>query len=137
MTLDEAWDTVYDNRRGTRPKRAIVPHLSGGPDDMRAEYDFDYRKARLNRFAGRVDKSRLVVTLDPNVSEVFATPEAVNAVLRALIATLPTARSRVIRESGPVRARRNTTNDLLAQARALQRIGRAVRARHGEPLCLL
>lgn len=66
-------------------------------DDMRDEYTFDYSKARPNRFAGRIDKSQLVVTLDPDISEVFTTPESVNAVLRALIATMPgmAARKRV------------------------------------------
>ena len=58
-------------------------------DNMRPEYDFDYRKARPNRFAGRIDKIRLVIALDPDISEVFTTPESVNAVLRALIATMP------------------------------------------------
>lgn len=59
-------------------------------DEVRAEYRFDYSKAKPNRFAARVDKSRLVVALDPDVSKVFNTPDAVNNVLRALIATMPT-----------------------------------------------
>jgi len=45
----------------------------GAADDLRPEYSFDYRKARLNRFAGQVDKSQVVVMLDPDVSEVFTT----------------------------------------------------------------
>lgn len=62
-------------------------------DDIRREYHFDYRKARPNRFA--TGKDRLVVVLDPDLSKVFKTPEAVNAVLRALITTVPrTAKSR-------------------------------------------
>jgi predicted MarR family transcription regulator len=69
-------------------------------DDMRPEYSFDYRKARPNRFAGRIDKSHLVVTLDPDISEVFTTPESVNAVLRALIATMPaTTKPKAVRKS--------------------------------------
>ncbi len=68
-------------------------------DDMRPEYTFDYRTARPNRFAGRVDTSRLVVVLDPDISEVFATPESVNAVLRALISTMPTTKSKRGRKS--------------------------------------
>jgi hypothetical protein len=62
---------------------------SGG--DMRAEYKFDYSTAKPNRFASRVDKNRLVVALDPDVSEVFTSPEAVNKVLRALIDAMPVA----------------------------------------------
>jgi len=57
---------------------------------MRSEYRFDYTQAKPNRFATRVDPSRLVVALDPDVSEVFTTPEAVNKVLRALIDAMPT-----------------------------------------------
>lgn len=60
-----------------------------GPDDLRGEYRFDYRKARPNRFADRTGADTRVVTLDPDVAEVFRTPESVNAVLRALIGTMP------------------------------------------------
>jgi len=58
-------------------------------DDLRPEYEFDYRKAQPNRFAGRGDRERLVVVLDPDVSKVFTTPESVNTVLRALIEAMP------------------------------------------------
>jgi hypothetical protein len=57
-------------------------------DDMRSEYDFDYRKARPNRFSGR-PRQGVVVLLDPDVAEVFTTPESVNDILRALIAAMP------------------------------------------------
>jgi hypothetical protein len=57
----------------------------------RAEYRFDYTKAKPNRFARR-GVSRVVVVLDPDISEVFKTPESVNTVLRALIITMPRTR---------------------------------------------
>ena len=57
-------------------------------EDILSEYD-DYRKAKPNRFAGRISKARVVVLLDPDVSQVFTTPESVNTVLRAVIAALP------------------------------------------------
>lgn len=60
-------------------------------DDLRSEYRFDYSTARANRFAGRVDKNRLVVVLDPDIAQVFTTQESVNKVLRALIESLPQA----------------------------------------------
>ncbi|MDQ2920463.1 MAG: hypothetical protein M3R52_02430 [Acidobacteriota bacterium] len=53
------------------------------------EYRFDYKEARPNRFAGRIDRERLVVVIDKDVSEVFSTPESVNTALRALIGALP------------------------------------------------
>lgn len=58
-------------------------------EDMLREYSFDYNKAKPNRFAGRISKERVVVLLDPEVSEVFTTPESVNTVLRALITAMP------------------------------------------------
>lgn len=63
-------------------------------NDMLPEYHFDYTRARPNRFAGRLKKDQLVVLLDPDVSEVFTTPESVNTVLRALIKTMPKTRRR-------------------------------------------
>src|SRR3989449_6863413 len=58
-------------------------------DEMLPEYDFDYRKARPNRFALRGEGGHLMVVLDPDVAEVFTTSATVNAVLRALITTMP------------------------------------------------
>ncbi|MGM0485429.1 MAG: hypothetical protein ACQESR_01520 [Planctomycetota bacterium] len=62
----------------------------GTSDELRDEYRFDYSRAKPNRFASRVDEDRLVVALDPDVSAVFTTPEAVNKALRALIEAMPT-----------------------------------------------
>ncbi len=58
-------------------------------EDMSAEYNFDYQKARPNRFAGRGGKNSIVVVLDADVSKVFSTSKSVNTVLRALIAAMP------------------------------------------------
>ena len=63
----------------------------GTSDQLRDEYRFDYSKAKPNRFASRVDQSCVVVALDPDVSRVFTTPDAVNKVLRALIEAMPPA----------------------------------------------
>jgi len=60
-------------------------------DDLRREYRFDYRKAQPNRFAGRAAEAPLLVMLDSDVSEVFRTPDSVNAALRALIKAIPLA----------------------------------------------
>ena len=57
-------------------------------EDLRPEYNLDYGKSKPNRFAGRMS-DRVVVVLDPDISEVFTTPKAVNAALRALIAAMP------------------------------------------------
>lgn len=65
---------------------------------MLPEYHFDYAKARPNRFAGQIDKSQVVVMLDPDIAEVFTTSESVNAVLRALITTMPPTASKTRRK---------------------------------------
>jgi hypothetical protein len=57
-------------------------------DDLLPEYHFDYAKARPNRFAAAAAEG-LVVVLDDDIARVFKTPESVKAVLRALIATMP------------------------------------------------
>jgi hypothetical protein len=57
--------------------------------DMSAEYKFDYKKAKPNRFASRMEDSPLVVVLDPDVAEVFTSAEEVNKALRALISAIP------------------------------------------------
>lgn len=58
-------------------------------EDMRPEYKFDYRKAKPNRFASKANQFHTVVVLDPDIAEVFTTPESVNNVLRALITAMP------------------------------------------------
>jgi hypothetical protein len=58
-------------------------------NDLLPEYHFDYSKARPNRFAARLRRGSRAVVLDPDVAAVFSTPESVNAVLRALIETMP------------------------------------------------
>jgi hypothetical protein len=59
---------------------------------MRPEYDFDYRRARPNRFARRVSQDYRVVVLDPDSAKVFPTSESVNRILRGLIAAMPKPR---------------------------------------------
>ena len=38
-------------------------------DDMLPEYNFDYQKARPNRFAEKIYKDRRVVFLDPDIKK--------------------------------------------------------------------
>lgn len=57
--------------------------------ELQAEYRLDYRRVRSNRFASRYRAGSRVVVLDPDVAGVFTTPESVNAVLRALLETMP------------------------------------------------
>ena len=62
------------------------------PDELAPEYRFDYRKAKRNGFAKRTRPESIAVLLDPDVAQVFETGDAVNAVLRALMTTMPAGR---------------------------------------------
>ena len=61
--------------------------------ETRSEYNFDYRKARPNRFAGRIHRDRVTVVLDADISKVFTTAASVNKALRALIVAMPKGKS--------------------------------------------
>lgn len=54
------------------------------PDEMKAEYRFDYSKARPNRFAEEYNRMQITVLLDSDVAEDFPSSEAVNEALRFL-----------------------------------------------------
>jgi hypothetical protein len=58
-------------------------------EEMRPENRRDYSKARPNRFAARINYGSRLVVIEPDVAEVFATPESVNTMLRAVIAAMP------------------------------------------------
>lgn len=62
-------------------------------DQPKPEYRFNYGEAKPNRFAGRIRKGSVAVLLDPDVAEVFKSPASVNAVLRALLTTMPARRA--------------------------------------------
>ena len=70
-------------------KTSTTNPIGDSRDELRGEYRLDYAKAKPNRFAGQQDEPRVVVVLDPEVAEVFETPDSVNEVLRALIKTMP------------------------------------------------
>ncbi len=57
--------------------------------ELRPEYDFDCSQAKPNRFAAGLKKGGRIVVLDPEVAEVFQSSQDVNAVLKALLQTMP------------------------------------------------
>lgn len=70
-------------------KTRSTKQAKGGAGELQSEYHFDYRKARPNRFAAKYKAGSRVVVLDPDIAKVFTTPDSVNAVLRALLETMP------------------------------------------------
>lgn len=57
--------------------------------EMLPEYNFDYSKAKPNRFAVMQPEAPVMITLDPDVAKVFNTSEAVNHALRAILTAIP------------------------------------------------
>ena len=93
-----------------KKKASSSPH----EDDLRAEYRFDYRRAKPNRFAQRFSSS-VAVVLDPDVASIFRTSESVNELLRSVLAALPKT------------ARRQGTRQRKGSNNALQRTGANVK----------
>jgi len=61
-------------------------------DELRPEYDLDFKRMRPNRFAGRLrGKAVTAVVLDADVADVFQSSEAVNDFLRSAIKAMPTS----------------------------------------------
>ena len=57
--------------------------------DMLSEYHLDYSTARPNRFAEGIAEGSLVVVLEPQLAQVFKTPERVKAILEAIAQAMP------------------------------------------------
>jgi len=77
-------------RNGTIMKNTSQPRPKAKrPAGLRAEYRFDYTKAKPNRFAERTRPGSVAILLDPDVARVFKSAKDVNTVLRALVATMP------------------------------------------------
>ncbi|MGA3202548.1 MAG: hypothetical protein ABSF12_08635 [Bryobacteraceae bacterium] len=74
----------------SHPKAKTKP-ADGG---LQREYRFDYAKAKPNRFAEATQPGAVAVLLDPDVAQVFKSGHSVNAVLRALLTTMPAAKAR-------------------------------------------
>lgn len=55
--------------------------------DMLPEYNFDYTKAKPNRFSAQ--NTPITITLDADIAEVFKDSEAVNKALRAILSAVP------------------------------------------------
>ena len=54
-------------------------------DDVRPKYQFDYSKAKPNRFASRMKRPVVAVVLESDVAAVFDSSAKVNAQLRSAI----------------------------------------------------
>ncbi len=58
-------------------------------ESLLPEYNFDYSKARPNRFATQVNETQITVTLDSDIAKVFKNSFDVNKALRAILSAIP------------------------------------------------
>jgi hypothetical protein len=70
-------------------RKSRVKKSAKNTDELQPEYQFDYRRAKPNRFASKYQEGSRVVVLDADVAQVFTTQESVNDVLRALLKSMP------------------------------------------------
>ena len=71
------------------------------PDDMRAEYKFDYSKAVRGKYYRRLLKEGAnVIVLEPDVAKAFRSSAAVNEALRSLLKMSEATRRLTSRSSG-------------------------------------
>ena len=63
-------------------------------ETLRSEYQFDYSKSQPNRFAAKMSKGAVAVVLEPDVAKIFRSSEVVNALLRSIIAAMPSKQDR-------------------------------------------
>ena len=58
-------------------------------DELRDEYDFDYTKAKPNRFAKPLPSGGRIVYLEPDVAKRFTDSDEVNRLLKAIMEAMP------------------------------------------------
>lgn len=59
--------------------------MQNSEEELLPEYDFDYAKAKPNRFAAKYKQTQRTVVLDSDVAENFPSSESVNEALRFLV----------------------------------------------------
>ena len=81
--------------------------MTNEQDTSKSHYEFDYSKAKPNRFAARLTQDSLMVIMDPDVAAIFRSSKAVNDSLRVLAAAvqnLPNVKPQRRRKQPPAEA---------------------------------
>lgn len=66
-------------------------------DELKPHYDFDYSKAKPNRFAEKYKKMVMHVGIAPDVADAFPTEESVNNALREYLKITKNAPVEIVR----------------------------------------
>jgi hypothetical protein len=70
-------------------KKPSASSATADEGDLLPHYDFDYSKGKPNPFAASCPPGGRLIVLEADVAQVFTDAKTVNAVLRALIDTMP------------------------------------------------
>ncbi len=62
-------------------------------EELRDEYEFDYSKAKRNRFAKPLPPGGRVIYLEPEVAQRFTDSQEVNRLLKAIMEAMPASTS--------------------------------------------
>jgi len=65
-------------------------------DELLPEVRLDYAQARPNRFTKGITEKSLVIVLEPELAQVFKTPEQVKKILRAIAGALPQQETKAV-----------------------------------------
>ena len=61
---------------------------------MREEYDFDYSKGVIGKYARKATEENGYIKLSPEIHKIFKTSDDVNRALKAVISAIPKPRKR-------------------------------------------
>ena len=73
-------------------KKTLIRKKKPVDETLQSEYRFDYSKSQPNRFAEKMSQATVAVVLEPDVAEIFRSSEVVNALLRSIIAAMPSSK---------------------------------------------
>jgi hypothetical protein len=75
-------------------KKARSADNKSKPNELRPEYVFDYRRAKPNRCAAKLQPGGRLIVLEPELAAVFKNSDDVNFALRALVGAMPRRRGK-------------------------------------------
>ncbi len=107
MNIRFTWDRQKADGNRQEHEGVTSEEAAHEQDTLKSHCEFDYSKAKPNRFAARLTEDSLMVVLDPDVAAIFPTSEAVNDSLRVLAAAvqnLPNAKPQQRRKQLPAEA---------------------------------
>jgi len=76
MNIRFTWERQKADSNRQEHEGVTLEEAAHEQDTLKSHYEFDYSKAKPNRFAARLTEDSLMVVLDPDVAAIFPTSEA-------------------------------------------------------------